>query len=89
MFSFLPHSQVFVNCVKAASELTRDEQIALTRDHLARENPDELLYGFIPVWAIVIYVISGVCFVLAIVSALCYVAGCRNPQRGERLASFD
>lgn len=27
--------------------------------NLARSNPDELLSGFIPVWAIVIYIISG------------------------------
>jgi len=35
------------------------EKRALTRDNLGRANPDELLYGFIPVWAIVVYLIAG------------------------------
>ena len=33
--------------------------ILLVYYNLARSNPDELLNGFIPVWAIVIYIISG------------------------------
>ncbi len=36
-----------------------DQLFALTRDNLGREDPDELLWGFIPVWAIVIFAMAG------------------------------
>ena len=39
------------------------EKRALTRDNLGRANPDELAYGFIPVWAIVVYLIAGNLFI--------------------------
>ena len=41
------------------NKLTHDELFALTRDNLGRENPDELFYGFIPVWVIVIFAVAG------------------------------
>jgi len=40
-------------------KLNRDQLFALTRDNLGREDPDELLWGFIPVWAIVIFTMAG------------------------------
>lgn len=36
-----------------------EEIVALTRDHRGRADPDALLDGFIPVWAVVIYTIAG------------------------------
>lgn len=42
-----------------AEEQNLEEIVALTRDHRGRANPDELLNGFIPVWAVVIYTIAG------------------------------
>lgn len=38
--------------------LTKDEVIALTRDHFARRDPDELLNGFFPVWAVIQFIIA-------------------------------
>jgi len=49
----------FIQCSTDAKELSKEELIALTRNHFGYKNPDELLGGFIPVWAIVIYIISG------------------------------
>lgn len=39
-------------------DITKDEKIALTRDHFGRINPDELLNGFFPVWAAIQFIIS-------------------------------
>jgi hypothetical protein len=66
-----------------------DEIIALTRDHLGRNHPDELLKGFIPVWAIVIYMISGVFAIVAVLSGICHLLGCRNPHKERNIKSFD
>ena len=43
-----------VSCLDTRGEtLTRDEIIALTRDYRARIDPDLLLNGFFPVWALI------------------------------------
>lgn len=39
-------------------ELSREEIIALTRDHRGRVDPDELLNGFFPVWAVIQFLIA-------------------------------
>jgi hypothetical protein len=39
--------------------LSKDELIALTRDHFGREDPDALLNGFFPVWAVIQLLIAG------------------------------
>jgi hypothetical protein len=44
-----------VHCQK----LSEAEQFALTRDALARGNPDELLNGFFPAWAVLLFLLSG------------------------------
>ena len=38
--------------------LTKDEIIALTRDHFGRSDPDQLLNGFFPVWAVIQFIIA-------------------------------
>jgi len=38
--------------------VSRDELIALTRDHLGRQDPDDLLNGFFPVWAAIQFLIA-------------------------------
>jgi hypothetical protein len=38
--------------------LTKDELIALTRDHFGRTDPDALLGGFFPVWAFIQFLIA-------------------------------
>jgi hypothetical protein len=40
------------------ASLSKDEKIALTRDHLARADPDDLLNGFFPVWAVIQFLIA-------------------------------
>jgi hypothetical protein len=50
-------------CLVVNAEMDLAEKRALTRDNLGRTNPDELLYGFIPVWAIVVYLIAGNLFI--------------------------
>ena len=69
--------------------MSKDEIIALTRDHLGREDPDKLLYGFVPVWAIVIYCISATFLVLSLVSGVCWLFGCRNTAKNTNVKSFD
>ena len=61
----------------------RAETVALTRDHLGRENPDALLNGFIPVWAIIIYIIAATFLVVAILTGFLYLIGCRNPHKKQ------
>lgn len=64
-------------------EQNLEEIVALTRDHRGRADPDALLNGFIPVWAVVIYTIAGASFVMGLISATCWLFGCRNPHKGE------
>jgi len=71
----------FIQCSVDANELSKEEIIALTRDHLGRKNPDELLNGFIPVWAIIIYLISATFLGVAILTSVCYLLGCKNPNK--------
>jgi hypothetical protein len=53
MFDFL------VYCVDLKGvDVTKDELIALTRDHFGRKDPDELLNGFFPVWAAIQFLIA-------------------------------
>ena len=50
---------VLVYCVDLKDhDLSKDEVIALTRDHFARRDPDELLNGFFPVWAVIQFLIA-------------------------------
>ncbi len=39
-------------------EVTKDELVALTRDHFGRSDPDALLNGFFPVWAVIQFLIA-------------------------------
>ena len=41
------------------SHLANEEAIALTRDGFSRDNPDSLINGFFPAWAVVIWLISS------------------------------
>ncbi|CAF2163097.1 unnamed protein product [Rotaria magnacalcarata] len=59
--------------------VTKDEIIALTRDHFGRVDPDSLLNGFFPVWAVIQFCLAGFFLVIALVSGLCYLFGCRAP----------
>jgi hypothetical protein len=56
--------------------LTKDELIALTRDHFGRTDPDALLGGFFPVWA---FITLGIFFIVAVLSTVCYFLGWRTP----------
>ena len=40
------------------AQLTKDQLVALTRDHLGRTDPDALLNGFFPVWAMIQFLIA-------------------------------
>ena len=51
-----------VNCQKSKEEI-----YALTRDGLSRENPDELLSGFFPVWPLILLGMSGMIFKFSII----------------------
>ncbi|UJR13803.1 hypothetical protein I4U23_000813 [Adineta vaga] len=67
--------------------LTKEERIALTRDHFNRDDPDELLNGFLPVWAVIQFLIACFFFVVAVLSFVCYIAGCKTPaeERNKRI----
>ena len=57
MDEFVFSSLVYCADLKG-TDLTKDEIIALTRDHFARRDPDELLNGFFPVWAVIQFIIA-------------------------------
>jgi hypothetical protein len=44
---------------QALPPLSAAEQFALNRDGLSRQNPDELLNGFFPAWAVLLFLLSG------------------------------
>lgn len=74
---------VFISTVYSTeikdNDLTKDEIIALTRDHFGRKDPDALLNGFFPVWAVIQFLIACTFLVIAILSLVCYILGCRTP----------
>ncbi|CAF0795340.1 unnamed protein product [Didymodactylos carnosus] len=73
-----------VYCIDLHGEtLTKEELIALTRDHLGRQDPDALLNGFFPVWATIQFCLACFFFVMAILSFTCYILGCRTPQEDQ------
>jgi hypothetical protein len=39
--------------------MTKDEIKVLTRDNFARRDPDALLNGFFPVWAVIQLILGG------------------------------
>ncbi|CAF2568707.1 unnamed protein product [Rotaria sp. Silwood2] len=43
-------------------DLTKDEIIAITRDHRGRTDPDAFLNGFFPIWAAIQFLIAGKLF---------------------------
>ncbi len=57
-FKVLPNL-ILSYSVGICTNCTREEIIALSRDHRGRIYPDELFGGFIPVWAIVKFSLAG------------------------------
>ncbi|CAF0957105.1 unnamed protein product [Brachionus calyciflorus] len=78
-----------IKSISCSEKISQEELIALTRDHWGRENPDQLLQGFIPVWAIVIYIIAATCLVISLVSGVCYLFGCKNPNKQKFISLSD
>ncbi|CAF1313610.1 unnamed protein product [Adineta steineri] len=68
-------------------QVTKDELISLTRDHFGRTDPDALLNGFFPVWAVIQFLIAAFFLVIALLSVACYLLGCRTPaeERTKRV----
>ncbi|CAF1367706.1 unnamed protein product [Rotaria sp. Silwood1] len=68
-------------------DLTKEEIIAITRDHRGRADPDAFLNGFFPVWAAIQFLIACFFFVVALISIVCYILGCRTPpeERNKRV----
>jgi hypothetical protein len=99
---FIAIFDFIVYCVDLRGvDVTKDELISLTRDHFGRKDPDELLNGFFPVWAVIQFLIAcklfkhldnkiflliylGFFFVIAVLSLVCYILGCRSPPQ-ERI----
>ncbi|CAF2338192.1 unnamed protein product [Rotaria sp. Silwood2] len=74
-----------VYCVDVrGTDLAKDEIIALTRDHFGRPDPDGLLNGFFPVWAVIQFCLSGFFLVIALISGMCYILGCRPPSEEHK-----
>lgn len=65
---------------RSNAKMSKQHRIALNRDWYARENPDELLYGFCPIWAIGMILISITFLLVAVVSAIGYLAGFKRPE---------
>lgn len=52
-------SSILVYCTQINEQgLSKGEIIALTRDHFGRTDPDALLSGFFPVWAVIQFLIA-------------------------------
>ncbi|RNA14578.1 hypothetical protein BpHYR1_014958 [Brachionus plicatilis] len=83
LFSFL----FALKTVVCSEKLVYEEQVALTRDHFGRDDPNELFYGFFPFWAVVIYIIAGTCLVISMISGVCYLLGCKNPDKTKYVAA--
>lgn len=62
-------------------DMTIEEKRALLRDNLGREDPDALLYGFTPAWAIIIFGVGAFAAVFGIISGGCYLVGCKPKNR--------
>jgi hypothetical protein len=43
-------------------DVTKNQLISLTRDHFGRPDPDALLNGFFPVWAVIQLFLAGKLF---------------------------
>jgi len=63
--------------------VTEEELISLTRDHYGRKDPDALLNGFFPVWAVIQFLLACFFFVLAVLSFGCYLLGCKTPPEEQ------
>ncbi|CAF0785572.1 unnamed protein product [Rotaria sp. Silwood1] len=75
-----------VYCVEIkGTGLTKKEIIALTRDHFGRPDPDGLLNGFFPVWAVIQFCLSGFFLVIALISGVCYLLGFRTPPEERQV----
>jgi hypothetical protein len=69
--------------------LSKDEITALTRDGLARDNPDSLLNGFLAAWPVVLIVMAAAFVVLTVVAFFGYATGiCKSPPR-KRVTAFE
>lgn len=70
-------------------ELSKEEIIALTRDGLARGNPDGLLNGFLAAWPVILIGLAGAFIVLTVVAFFGYATGiCKSPPR-KRVTAFE
>ena len=55
-------------------KLTKDEQIALTRDHYGRESPDALFGGMFPAWGVILIVLGAFFFVTLVLALVGHLA---------------
>ncbi|CAF1198138.1 unnamed protein product [Adineta ricciae] len=60
--------------------LTKDEATALTRDKFGRVEPDSLMNGFFPVWAVIQLILGGIFIVVFLLGVLCYCLGFREKK---------
>jgi hypothetical protein len=55
----------------------------LNRDGYGRADPNAILNGFFPAWAILLLCLSGVFALCALISFIGYKLGCVNPQKAQ------
>ncbi|RNA29101.1 hypothetical protein BpHYR1_009474 [Brachionus plicatilis] len=64
--------------------MSKEEIISLKRDYNGRADPDKYPSdGFFPVWVFCLLILSGFFHVMAIITGLCHVLGCRGKRPVE------
>ncbi|UJR33421.1 hypothetical protein I4U23_020866 [Adineta vaga] len=63
------------------TSIPKDEVVALTRDNFGRVEPDSLMNGFFPVWAVIQLILGGIFLVVFLLGVLCYCMGFREPEQ--------
>ncbi|CAF0709188.1 unnamed protein product [Brachionus calyciflorus] len=75
MFGEIALLLISIGCVLSESIYS-----SLNRDGYGRQDPNSLLNGFFPAWAIILLCLAGVFLVVAIVAYGLHLLGCRKPK---------
>lgn len=72
--------------ISIISFINADPDVAsISRDRYGRADPNAILNGFFPVWAILMLCLSGIFLIIAIIGFICFKLGCANPKKFKKL----
>ncbi|RNA39875.1 hypothetical protein BpHYR1_012481 [Brachionus plicatilis] len=72
--------QIIIFIVSICSVLGQDMYSSVNRDGYGRPDPNSLLNGFFPAWAIILLCLAGLFLLISVLSYGLYVLGCRKPH---------